>query len=157
MIKIMGEVDDAVEVGQPAMQTCILSILSCLERHGWLAQASANVGVLTAIISGREIITDGKVGSNALAGISQRLALICGTSHLLGVAPHNLRKVAPGMEIAHVRVVLTIESFVSWSFIVVHAVGDHGRNFIGSRTGADVLAVALTVVILAFVGLPVTN
>jgi hypothetical protein len=81
---------------------------TCLDRHGWLTKASADIGVLTTIISWREVVADGEIWSDVSAGVRKGRTLVGGTSNFFGVSPGDLGEVAPGVEVAHIWVVLTV-------------------------------------------------
>jgi hypothetical protein len=122
-------------------------------RHRRLPQPCPDISILPTEIPRRRIVAHGKVRANPAAGILKRAALHRRAANLLGIAPHDLRKVAPLVEVAHVGVVLAVEAFVGGGFVIVHAVGDHGGDFGAGGAGADVLAVAGGVE--GFVGLTV--
>lgn len=59
--------------------------------------------------------------------------------------PHELREVAPALEVGHVRVLLAVVGAVVRLFAVVPEVGDDGRDVVPRDAGCDVLAVAAAV------------
>lgn len=134
--------------------TPILFFKFSLDRDRWLAKASADVGVLTAKVSWRGIVADGEKWSSP-AGFLQSAAFDSRTSDFLGTSPCDLREMAPSLEVAHVGVILTVEAFVERSLVVVHPVGDHGRDILRRCTSANVLSISLSIVVLVLVGLAV--
>jgi hypothetical protein len=125
-----------------------------LDRDRWLAKSSADVGVLTAKVSWRGIVADGKKWSSP-PGFLKSAAFDSRTSNFFGTSPCDLREMAPSLEVAHVRVILAVEAFVERSFVVVHSVGDHGRDILRRCAGANVLSISLSIVVLVLVGLAV--
>lgn len=67
-------------------------------------------------------------------------------SDVSGVLPHELREVAPGLEVAHVRVGLAVKSSVGELplLAIVEHVGDNRHDAGRIDTGSDVLTVAAT-------------
>jgi hypothetical protein len=148
--KLLGHDSSHGEL-RPAMQICTASaaMLSALDRYSCFAKASANVlTVLTAIIPWGRVVADGKVGSHAAASVGESVTFDSRTSNFLGVSPRNLREMTPSFEVAHIWVVLTIKTLEIGSFIVVHAVGDHGRDVLRRSTSTNVLAISAFVLAL---------
>lgn len=123
---------------------------SSLDGDGWFTKTCANVGVLATKVSWWKIVADGEVWSNVSTSVLKAVAFDSCTPNFLGVPPDDLREMAPCVEVAHVWVVLTIQSFVCRSFIVVHAVGDHSWDIFRRRSSTNVLSITLAV--LRFVG-----
>jgi hypothetical protein len=66
-----------------------------------------------------------------------------------GALPHNLREVAPVVEVRHIRVSLTVQAFEIGKLVVVHQVGDHGPDVVGVNTVTNVLAISASVDVTA--------
>lgn len=106
-----------------------------------MSQGSQHIGaVLTTKVARRTIVANGEVWADASASVGKSVrAVLSGASDAGGGLPDDLRKVAPEMEVAHVR--LTTVSGIEVDLIVVHQVADHARDIRGRRSSADVLAV----------------
>jgi hypothetical protein len=118
-----------------------------LDSDGSLAKTNSNVGVLSGIVSRWEVVAHSEVWSDIRPGILQSGTLDRGATNLLGASPGNLREVSPTFEIGHAWAGLTVETFVIRGFVVVHAIGDEGRDLTTWSTSADVLAVSLVVAV----------
>ena len=141
--------DEPVTV-QLVMQACTTPMLSSLDSDGWFTKTSADVGVLATKVSRWSIVADSEVWSNVATSVLKSVASNSCTPNFLGVSPNNLGEMAPYVEVAHVWVVLTIQSFVCRSFIIVHAVGNHGWDVLRRRSSTNVLSI--TSAVLRLVG-----
>lgn len=96
------------------------------------------------VLTGREVVAHGEKRSDTRASVCQTTgisrAVVGSATHRSSGAPDDLREVSPATKVGKVDVILAI----SWEVVdllVVHAVGDHDRDLISRKTGANVLAV----------------
>lgn len=68
-------------------------------------------------------------------------ALVGVAADMLGLLPHHLREVAPGLEVVRAR--LAVDRLILGHLAVVHGVGEHG---VDGETVADILAIAAAAV-----------
>jgi len=107
-----------------------------------------DLGVLSTIVTWWRVIANSKQRRDVAVAIRDVLeaallltAIVRVTPDQFGVLPHDLRKVAPGFEVAHVRIVGAIPG-VQVDLVVVEHIGDDTRHVRSWGTGSDVLAIA---------------
>lgn len=102
------------------------------------------LAIPTTEISRRLVVADGEMAGNIRTHVAETSSsTIFGPArHMSGIDPGDLRKMSPGMEVAHVG--LATISGIELDLAIVKLVGDDLGDLRGWGTGRDVLAISTT-------------
>jgi hypothetical protein len=94
----------------------------------------------------RTIITHSEVRWGVRSDVGKTFrTVLSSAANLRSTLPNNLRKVAPIVEVGHIRLGLPVETVEVRNFAVVEEFCDDRCDIIRSKTSSDVLTVATTI------------
>lgn len=102
------------------------------------------VSVFTRKVTRRVVVADGEGRWLTRVHVAEGIANDSSAADRDRALPHDLREMAPLLEISHVRVGLAVQTIIVAELIVVHQIGDHDSDLVSRNTVSDVLTIATT-------------